>query len=455
MQPIDEILGDERLARLIPIVADSRREERLVSILLATLAEVRPLAKAILERCEIKVGKYSNVTSYTEVEFPSLSDENNNDRPDGVLCLNTGKTRWMALVEAKVDREKIDSNQIQRYADVAQRYRMDAIITFSNQFVSLPAHIPYVIPSKLKKKIKLFHFSWGSILTEAHLILRNNDELSDEKAYVLREMVRYFDHDKSGIKRFTQMQKQWKAVVLGIQNKQEFKSSSPEIEGAVASWHQEERDISLELSRRIGQQVRIGMSYKHKADPERRLRDNAAALSKLKELRSPFKIPNAASNLEVVANLLERTIICSMELNAPEDRKRASAKINWLLKQLKSVDDNEIQIRAFWPGKTMRTQKSLSEVRADVKCLVEERSQKGPTRFEIIKVRNIGAKFSQPRGFVEELEKVVPEYYDQVGQHLRTWRKPPPVIDKGETAQTLSAVESTSDDTNPTVSLSE
>ena len=40
MSALDDILKNANTARLIPAVADSRKEERLVSILLATLSSV-------------------------------------------------------------------------------------------------------------------------------------------------------------------------------------------------------------------------------------------------------------------------------------------------------------------------------------------------------------------------------------------------------------------------------
>ena len=51
MDTLDDILKDALRARLIPTVADSRKEERIVSVLLATLSVVPPFAEQLLERC--------------------------------------------------------------------------------------------------------------------------------------------------------------------------------------------------------------------------------------------------------------------------------------------------------------------------------------------------------------------------------------------------------------------
>ena len=175
MSNINEILEKAHRARLIPTIAESRKEERLVSVLLATLAVVHPFAKQLLDRCGVRMGKMSKLISYTEVKFPSL-DENNNqrnkDRPDGVLTLSTGKSHWKALVEAKIDNVEIDQEQVLKYARIAREYGIDAVITLSNQLTPLPTHIPYSIPKALSNRVDFFHISWISVLTQASLILK-------------------------------------------------------------------------------------------------------------------------------------------------------------------------------------------------------------------------------------------------------------------------------------------
>lgn len=432
MKAFDDILRTAQPARLIPTVADSRKEERIVSILLATLSRVSPFAEQLLERCDQRVGKSSTLTAHTEVDFPTI-DGSGKDRPDGLLCLTTRKTRWTAILEAKIDNSEIDQEQIRRYADLAKRYHIDAIITLSNQLVPLPTHVPYTLPKRTTNQVKFFHFSWVSIVTYAHLILRNRNIVDADQAYILSEMTRYLDHHSSGVRRFERMNGEWRSLVFGIRDGQQFNRSSPEIESTVASWHQEERDICLILSRLIGEQVSTRrLSRKHQADPMRRLRDACEALTTSHELHSAFGIPNAASDLELTVDLQRRTISCSMKLNAPLDKQRASARINWIRRQLRSVTNEDIKVRAFWPGRALPTQASLTEVKMDAKCLENERAGMAPTGFEIVMIRDIGGRFPGRRTFIEELEKLVPNFYEEVGQHLRAWSPPPPTIAKDD-----------------------
>ena len=454
MSALDDILKDAQRARLIPTVADSRKEERIVSVLLATLSVVHPLAEQLLERCGVRMGKTSDLRSYTEVEFVA-SDGSSKDRPDGVLSLRTRGSRWTALLEAKIDKTEISEEQVQRYAEIAREYGVDAVITLSNQLAPLPSHVPYSVPKRLSNRVKFFHISWISVLTQASLILRDNEEISREQAFILEEMEHYFKHPSSGVKNFDQMNSEWRSLVLGVRDEQQFKRSSSEIENTVASWHQEERDVCLILSRRIGERVGIRLSRKHQADPALRLRDACDLLIASQELRCAFSVPNAASDLEVTANLQRRTISCSMKLNAPSDKKRASGRVNWLVRQLRSVDGDDVILRAFWLGRGGPTQASLSEIKTEPKCLESGRPGAAPTSFEVVMIRDLAGRFSGRRTFIEDLENLIPEFYDRIGQNLRPWAPPPPSIDKRDPIQDTDIVEASEERNWDGVSQSE
>lgn len=446
MSNIEEILESAHHARLIPTIADPRKEERLVSILLATLSVVHPFAKQLLDRCGVRMGKTSKLLCYTEVKFPSSDGNNRNndeDRPDGVLTLSTGKSQWRALVEAKIDNVEIDREQVLKYAKIARDYKIDAVITLSNQLTPLPTHIPYYVPNLLRKRVNFFHISWVSVLTQALLILEDKEEISNEQAYILGEMTYYFKHPKSGVKGFEQMNKEWKSLVAGMIHGDKFSKSSPEIQNTVSSWHQEERDICLLLSRKIGKHVDIRLPLKHQKDPALRLSETCDSLIAFHELRSSFSIPNAASNIEVTANLEGRSISCSMKLDAPGDRKKASARINWLLRQLRDIDGNNVIVRAFWPGKTPPTRAPLPEIRKDTRCLEIERPGATPTSFEVRMNKDLVGGFSKPRNFIKDLEEFVPEFYDRIGRRLRRWVPPPPPIDKHDPIEEPPAPQAT------------
>src|SRR3546814_4652669 len=61
------------------------------------------------------------------------------DRPDGLLVLEGGSGRvWRCLVEAKIGRNELEVEQVERYLAIARAVRLDAVLTISNQFVALP-----------------------------------------------------------------------------------------------------------------------------------------------------------------------------------------------------------------------------------------------------------------------------------------------------------------------------
>ena len=439
MNTLDSILNDASRARLIPTFAEPRKEQRTVSVLLATLTAVPSFAKQLLACCEVRMGKTSELYSYTEVEFES-PDRSRRDRPDGILSLRTRKNQSSALIEAKIDKAEIDAEQIHRYAVIARNYGIDAVITFSNQLVPLPTHLPYAVPKRFGQRVKFFHISWISVLTQASLILRDKHELSSEQAFILEEMMRYFEHPGSGVRRFDQMNSEWRSLCLGVRQDEPFKRSSPEIENTVTSWHQEERDLCLMLSRLMDEPVEIRISRKHQADPELRFKDTCDALCASQELQCTFIVPNAASDIGVTANLERRTVACSMWLSAPGHKKRASAKINWLVRQLKNVAGEDVILRVYW-GRRGTTQATMTEVREDASCLETGRSGAQPTSFEVVMVRGLGGRFIGRRTFIEDLENLVPEFYDRIGQSLRPWTPPPPSIDKRDPIEHSAAIE--------------
>lgn len=437
---LEEILAESHRARLIPTAADSRKEERIASILLATLSVVRPFAKQLLRQFGVRMTKTARLHCYTEVKFPNANGTQSN-RPDGLLRLEGRQSQWTALVEAKISRAEIDEEQVRRYGEIARQYGIDAVITLSNQLVSLPRHVPYSVPKKIGKHVDFFHVSWMRLLTNAELILRDKEGVKPdvEQAFILGEMVRYFEHKSSGVKRFEHMNQDWRALVLGIRNQHQFTRTSPEIENTIASWYQEERDICLILSRYIGERVDLRLTRKYQLDPALRLRDSCQVLSSHQELRSRFVIPNAADDLAVTVNLGRRTISCSMRLSAPLDRKRATARINWLVRQLRKVDGSEIYVRVFWPGRLLPTQATLQEAKNDPKCLDYGRVGVSPKGFEVLTIKDCAGRFSGTGTFIKDLEEVVPDFYEKIGQHIYRWIPPAPAVEKREVPESVES----------------
>lgn len=431
MPNLDDILKtNPPPARLIPTLNASRKEQSIVSILLATLTVVPSLAKQLLGNCDARMGKTSRLDCYTEVEFSS-KDGNRKDRPDGLLILRTRNNRWSALVEAKIDKSEIDCEQIERYAEIARDHGIDAVITFSNQLAPLPTHTPYSEPKRFSRSVKFFHISWISVLTHVSLLLRESSELSHEQAFILEEVKRYFEHSSSGVRRFDQMNPEWRVLCQGVREDALFKYSSDEIKRTVTSWFQEERDLCLMLSRLMNEPVNTHIPRKHQVNPELRFKDICKSLCESRTLSCEFNVPNAASRIITTVNLERRTMECSMYIDVPSHVKLAKAKINWLIRQLKSVESEDVIIRVYWGKGRRHTQDFISKIREDVNCVMSEHSGALPSVFQVIMNRGLGQRFIGRKTFIEDLEKMMPEFYDQIGRVLSPPPPPPPPsIDK-------------------------
>lgn len=115
-----------------------------------------------------------------------------------------------------------------------------------------------------------------------------------------------------------------------------------------------------------------------------------------------------------------------MKLRAPAERKSTKARVNWLLRQLQKAASTNIHVRLFWPGRASFTQYPLVKLREHAEIAEAERNGLSVLSFEVLLVKDLGGRFGQRRNFIGDLEEAIPEFYDQVGQHLRAWQPSAP-----------------------------
>ena len=423
MADLPDVLKQGEPARLFPILADTSREKRIASIFLSLLPQVPALAEAVLTTTGLRVGKRTRIEAYTEVVLKTANDANN--RPDGLLIVSTGKTTWSALIEAKIGKAKLDADQVQRYVEMAKSNGIDAVVTISNEFVARADHSPVTISKVLLRKVNLFHWSWTWIATQCEILAHQGSVEDNEQAFLLQEVMRFLNHPGTGVERFSQMGPDWKELNQAVTNNSTLKKTAAEVEDGVGCWFEEERDLCLQLSRHIGQPVGTIIERKLKSDPVGRLKDGIAKLVEQHCLTSVCRIPDSAADIEIIADLARRTVSAAMKVKAPLDRKSTKARVNWLLRMLKE-DDPRILIRAHWPGRTPATQEPLSVLREAPDALQTENAEAVPHAFEVLLVERLGKRFTGRRTFIEDVERIVPDFYDLVGQYLRAWQAPPP-----------------------------
>jgi hypothetical protein len=422
-------------ARLIPSVADNALERRGVSILLSALTAVHEYRKVMLESLGHRVGQRTRLEAWTEVVFPdekSRGKKNDDRRPDGAIVLNTGKRTWKALVEAKVNNSELDEQQLLDYLRRARTHGFDAVITISNQFTALPEHHPVAVDGRQTQSVSLYHWSWTYLLTQAELLLESEGIEDADQHYILGEVVAYFDSDKSGVKSFTEMNAEWGDLVQRCRSDARLNRTADEVVNTVSSWHQEQRELCLKLWPLVRARVDLKLPRAHKRDPKKRLADDCVTLCNDKRLTSQIVVPHAAAPMDIVADLNRRVITCEMMLYAPEDRKSTKARVNWLTRQIPVGEDGgdaQIWIQARRRGGSAETAKTLSELRDDPIAIDDDTTAKTPpTSFVIWMQVDDARAFGGKRKFVEQLEALVPTFYEHVGQHLKAWVPPAPKV---------------------------
>ena len=417
-------------ARLFPSVADSSRENRLTSIFLAVLPQIPELAKDLLGTVGVSVGKHTKIECWTEVEFENTPEKDKRKRPDGLIVVTTGKKTWTALVEAKIKDNAIDEVQLNQYLKMARECKVNAMITISNQFVARADHSPTSIKLQSNSKVSLYHWSWTYIQTRCGILSISKDAVQDdEQAFMLKEFVRFLDHKDTGVKRFNSMGTSWKALIDGLRHNT-FREKSKEVLDCVGNWHQEERDLSLLLSRLVASVVTARISPNLKSNPRKRLEEGAARLVREKELVSIFDVPYSAAPIRISAHLSDRCLTFSMKLDAPKGNTTTQGRVGWLLRMLN--DDKEkkseqrLLVRAHWPGRAQPTLESLSELRGKGNWKKIEKGNKGyPHAFEVILQEDLGRSFEGPEKFIQKLEEGVETFYKLVGRRLKKYQPSP------------------------------
>jgi hypothetical protein len=435
MTQLPSILKRGERARLFPVLADTSKEGRTLSIFLSCFQNVEEFGRSLLSSIDIKTGARSRVECFTEVGLLKCNGMENL-RPDGLIVVTSGTKIWTALIEAKVGNADLTAEQIDNYVELAKLNGVDALITLSNQFAPLPSHHPVPVLSAARKKIALFHWSWMYVVTEATLLLNNDDVADREQRVILQEMNRFLLHPSSGVKSFEQMPGAWTDIVSKVQAGGSVSAGSPDAREVVGAWHQVVRHLSYNLSRQLSTDVEVRMSRAQAADPALRQKEALQGLAGDAQLSTVLIVPNAAADIRIVADLKKRTVALSMKLRAPDDIKSTKARANWLVRQLQKSDGKNVHVRLCWPGKSADTQFRLEELRNDAALASTDRDGQTVLSFEVLMVKDLAGRFAQRRNFVGDLEQVLPDFYEQVAQHLKAWQAKAPKLpaDKAEPA---------------------
>jgi hypothetical protein len=133
-----------------------------------------------------------------------------------------------------------------------------------------------------------------------------------------------------------------------------------------------------------------------------------------------------------------------MTLNAPKDKKTSRARLNWLLRQLKAVDPAGINIGVIWASRAQTLLIPLADFRESPEKIEGAAKSANIRAFEITMTSNSARRFVGRRTFIEDLEHLVPSFYEQIGQNLRAWTPSPPkplhTVDEAEASPTPKVI---------------
>ncbi len=412
-------------AALFPALSEGSKEKRAVSILLACMEQVPELARSLLQGQGAPLGKRSRLTAWTE---SGPVAKKGSERPDGrIEVKSTHGHEWVALLEAKIGKAALDNAQIDAYLAEARTARADALITISNDFAVLANHHP-TYRGKVAKGITLLHWSWSAILTKCRLLTDGGEIEDHNHRWIIEHLVRFLSHPSTGVIRFDRMPASWKEVTEAIVAGAGVKKGSDAALEVAGGWIQETRDLGLQLTELLHQPVPVRLSRTERDDPMAFMSRVLDGLCNEQGLEIEYVIPDGVSPLKVHADIRGRTLTSSMTIGAAEDRKTAKARVNWLLRQITKTQEDGVHVKAVY-GRRQDIQAPLGRVRENPGVLAKEDPKACPRRFEVKLITDLGRKMEGPKTFVQALERHVPEFYTQVGQHLRPWVPSAPKVD--------------------------
>lgn len=434
---LPDYLVSGEIARLIPVATASQKEKHAASVLLATLSIVQPFARDVLAMLNRRVGPMTRVKAFTEVVFKKNKIDDSSDRPDGLLVVETSRSEWKALIEAKIGPSRIEPDQIARYVQLARDNGIDAVISISNELTAIPEQTPYDFSTRSNGSVALYHLSWMRLVTQATLLSGSDESFDTEQYYLLKEMLRYFSHANVDVRGFHQMNPEWSALTSRIHAGALISDSDHDVVSTVKGWHQEQQDICLILSRKLSVPVNLRLKKSHKDNQSTRIADEAVELASTKKLRAAFNVPNLSGPIEVIADILRRNVLCRMSVAAPDDRQRYTSRLNWLLRQLPADCDAALAINILWRGGG-ETFGHVSELREFPETADIGRPGALPKGFVISLATDLERKFFGPKTFIDGLEAAVPRFYDNAARHIQTWQAQPPRGPAGESDETLA-----------------
>lgn len=409
-------------ARLIPLLKTGD-EGALTSIFLSTIKLVKEYRDSIFK--EVKIGRNGKAYYFTEVIF---NDIDKNSRIDGlIIVVSKGIIRDAIVFEMKNKNLSVDKEQVNKYINLCKKIGVLKMATVSNEFVSDSTQSP--VKAKAPKNFSLYHFSWIYLMTKGQLLLfKNDDNIKDQdQVEIMREVLHYLDNPKSGVNGYHIMKRGWKETVEKITNRIPLKVSDEFVEEAVESWHEEEKDMALLLSRKLG------ILVKSTAHNKESLKNDIRKIVKNQELFGNLSIKNSVSDIKIRVDFEVKAVSMSVKV-VPPLNKGTAARISWIGKQLEyAKKKNESIFQSI--EKDILIEANIKHARKHIRIplngfdtLVQDSKGKEIQAFNIVLLSKFNTGFASNKKFITLIESMVLNYYAGIVQNLANWNQPAPKL---------------------------
>jgi hypothetical protein len=424
-------------ARLIPtsgINGAEEQERRATSALLAVVGAVREYGRALLKPLGAPAGA---IECYIEVPF--LLGERKL-YPDGLIRVSRGAKSWTALVEVKTGSNVLATEQLENYLDIAREQGFDAVITISNEIPAVAGQHPTKVDKRKLRKVELHHLSWSQVLAEAVMQKEFRGVADPDQAWILGELIRYLEHDRSGAMDMDDMGESWTAVRDAVAAGT-LRPTDKGIASVVARFDALLRFASLNLGKRLGTEVVPVLTRKELNDPTLRAQALTQQLCTNGQLSGAIRVPDTVGQLVVTADLRSGRVSCHVDLDAPREG-RPTTRVNWLVRQLKNAPESA-RVECFVAhSRGSSAAELLRTVRETPAVLVTEPA-KDIRSFRVATSATLGTKRGRGRGaFIDSILAAVDAFYGEVLGDLKAWSAAPPKM------RQVPAVES--EDVEPT-----
>jgi hypothetical protein len=404
-------------ARLIPTTGINgaiEQERRTASSLLAVMQGVPELTLSLLREHGAFNG---HVETFIEPEFKVNGKK---IRPDGLIQISKGKRVWRTLVEFKTGKNDLELTQINNYLDIAKQEGIDALVTISNQVLDATfSHPTPGIDQRRLRTTKLIHLSWLKIITECIILSEHTGVEDSERDWILKELIRFLQADASGASEFNDMGPNWTSVRDNIKNGS-IKKPDESVIDVVTKFQNLIRYCAMSISAKSGVNASEVVDASAKRDGKKFLQAEATKLLSEKSIKGIIRIPGAASDLHILADLSAGVTHCYFNISAPSEG-RNKAKVNWLLRQYKNVPKGAKLSIWYKRSRTQESAVDLNELKAgNIELEIDNSREIASFRIDV--VQNSGTKRGRGQGaFIDSVLEQVEFTYRQALQPLKVW----------------------------------